>query len=103
MFLLKAFVRIVPVAFGAGVLCGAFLMGVACSLAVAGGERLDLAKAAATFGRAGLVGAAALPAAACLLFLLCCLVLDLCRAILGLPANLGKPAEQNQEQPAEKA
>jgi hypothetical protein len=76
-------------------------MGVACCLAIAGGAGLPLAKAAAIFGRAGLIGAATLPAATCLLFLLGCLVLDLCRAILGLPANLDKPAEQQPERTSE--
>jgi hypothetical protein len=83
MFLAKAILRVVPVAFGAGVICGTLALGYACWLALSGREPwIPSAVAHST-----LLSSAALPLAAYLMFLFFCLLLDLCRAILGLPAN----------------
>jgi hypothetical protein len=101
-FLLKAFVRLAPVAFGAGVICGVLLLGYACGAALAGDKGLLHAADTAGVARASLWWSALLPPAGYVLFLLGCLVLDLCRAILGLPAGAEKWAEQNPGQEREK-
>ena len=87
-FLAKAFLRLVPVAFGAGVVYGTLMMGYACWLALFNGEGFFLAQGTAAVARFSLISSAALPLAAYLLFLFYCLLLDLCRAVLALPAKL---------------
>jgi hypothetical protein len=87
-FLLKAKLRAVPVAFGAGVMAGALMMGYACYEALANPEHVLAAERTAALARSTLIFSAALPFAAYLVALFYFLLLDLCRALLILP---GKP------------
>jgi len=96
-FLLKALLRLVPVAFGAGVLYGTLMMGHACYLAFFDETGLSTAQMIFREARWSLIFSAILPLAAYLAFLLYCLLLDLCRAVLILPAKLDKLAEKNEE------
>ena len=99
-FLVKALLRLVRVAFGAGVACAAMLLAYACGQAFSGEEGPKLAAdTAAVVGRA-FWWFGSLPLVAYVLFLLACLALDLFRAILILPRKLDKPAEPKKE-PAE--
>ena len=83
MFLLKALLRTVPVAFGVGVLWGTVLMGYACCQALWGAEGPLAAPVTASLAGAILIFSAVLPFAAYLLFLLCSLIVELCRATVG--------------------
>lgn len=95
MFVLKSILRLTPVAFGAGILCGMLSMGLACYLAFAGDAE---ALATASAARHVLLYSAALPLAAYLLFLLGNLVMNLWRSVLSLSAKLDKLAEKNEEE-----
>jgi hypothetical protein len=97
MFLLKVLLRLAPVAFGAGVLCGAMLMGYACYQVSFAGESVFVGLMSAMVARVILVGFAVLPLAVFLLFLLYSLSVDLCRAILILPGKIDKLAEKDDE------
>jgi hypothetical protein len=100
MFLLKALLRLAPVAFGAGVIGGTLMLGVACYEASAGTERLSAASPAmAASARLILTVAAALPLAAYLVFLLCSLVLDLWRTILMLPGKFDRLSGNEGQRP----
>jgi len=83
-FLARAMLRLVPVAFGAGVICGAVLLAFACGQAFSGAEGVRLAADTAEVARRCLKWFGALPLAAYLLFLLYCLLIDLCRGVLSL-------------------
>ncbi|MCE5266334.1 MAG: DUF4339 domain-containing protein [Planctomycetaceae bacterium] len=97
-FLLKAFARLVPVAFGVGVICGVLLLGYACGAAFSGQHGPLIAANAANIARDCLRWAAFLPLIGYGLFLLVSLVLDLCRAVLGLRAGIEKgPKLMRQE------
>ncbi len=99
-FLLKALVRLTPVALGTGVICGTLMMGYACYEAFSDDGGLFLLLAAQTTASAAsaiLISSAALPLAAYLLFLLGSLSLDLCRAILILPGKLAKVLDTDEE------
>jgi hypothetical protein len=94
MFLLKALLRTVPVAFGVGVLWGTILMGYACCQALWGAEGPLAAPVTASLAGGVLIFSAVLPFAAYLLFLLCSLIVELCRALLGLPRRSDRPDEK---------
>jgi hypothetical protein len=101
MFLLKALLRLAPVAFGAGVVAGTAVMGFACCLAFAGDPRagdmmLLNAQLTADRGLHALLSSAALPLAAYLVFLLGNLVLNLWRSVLSLPVKLDKLAAKGE-------
>jgi hypothetical protein len=98
MFLLKALLRTVPVAFGVGVLCGLIVMGDACRQTFSGAEGLLAAQMTANAASAILISSAALPFVAYLLFLLGTLVIALCRALLRLPGGPDRRAELDDEQ-----
>ncbi len=82
-FLVKWLARVVPVAFGVGVLCATLALGYAFYQAMAGDEFLPIALMTAVSASYALFYFAALPLVAYLLLLLYGLALDLCRAILG--------------------
>jgi hypothetical protein len=88
-FSAKAFLRLTPVAFGVGVICGTLAMAYACCGAIIGSapQGFLFAYTMAVAAICSLTSFAALPLAAYLLFLLYWLLLDLCRAILSLPAQ----------------
>ncbi|MFZ1935338.1 MAG: DUF4339 domain-containing protein [Thermoguttaceae bacterium] len=96
-FALKALLRLTPVAFGAGVVCGTVAMAVACFLASVGGTASPGSLATADVGQRVLVSSAALPLAAYLVFLFCNLVLNLWRAVLSLPGKLDALADSGDE------
>jgi GYF domain 2 len=98
MFLLKALLRLTPVAFGAGVVFGAFAMGLACLEAFGGETLLPEALATAAAARHALFFSAALPLTAYLAFLLGNLVLNLWRSVLSLPGKLDVLAQKHDEQ-----
>lgn len=93
-FLLKAILRMTPVAFGAGVVCGGAAIAVQCFLIVTANEAgcVQTMEAARTAQRV-LFYAAALPLVAYLVFVAMNLVLNLWRAILCLPGKLDILAE----------
>jgi hypothetical protein len=103
MFVLKAILRLAPVAFGAGVICGALTLGFACYLAAvaeigapgATGASFDGPLATAD---AVLVRSALLPLVAYLLFLFVNLVLNLWRSLLSLPGKLDVLAQKHDEE-----
>ncbi|MFH0953594.1 MAG: hypothetical protein V1873_04625 [Verrucomicrobiota bacterium] len=87
MFLMKAFLRLVPVAFGTGLVLGALRLVVDCVQLLRG--RGDVFAAIGQPGSVSLtVAAAALPFFGYILFVLCYLHLDVIRAILAIPAKL---------------
>ncbi len=94
LFLLKALLRTVPVAFGVGVLCGTIVMGVACCQTFVGAEGLLAAQTTASAARSILISSAVLPFVAYLLFLLGSLAIELCRAVLHLPGKPHRPRDQ---------
>ncbi len=99
LFLMKSLLRLVPVAFGVGVLCGTIaLVYATASLAVVGGESLNDSLTIAGAACRALFFSAALPLAAYLLFLQVNLILNLWRSILSLPGKLDKLAESKQEE-----
>jgi hypothetical protein len=93
-FLLKLFLRCMPVAFGTGVMAGALMMGYACCEMFLGAQHLQSAQMTAAVARRTLTVSAVLPLAAYLLFLLGTLVLDVGRAILACPGRADKPSKQ---------
>jgi hypothetical protein len=100
MFLLKALLRLAPVAFGVGALCGTILMGLACCLALVGdpqaGDMMIVhAKLTADLARLTLISSAAFPLAAYLVFLLGNLLLSLWRSVLNLPGKLDSISERD--------
>jgi hypothetical protein len=97
MFVLKALLRLAPVAFGAGVVCGIAAMGYACFLAVVGEASLPGSLETAGLARHVLIASAALPLAAYLVFLLSNLVLNLWRSVLSLPGKLDVLAQHDDE------
>jgi hypothetical protein len=97
MFLLKALLRLAPVAFGAGVVCGTVAIAVACFLASVGESAFPDSLATACIARCVLISSAALPLAAYLLFLFCNLVMSLWRAVLSLPGKLDVLADGGGE------
>ena len=96
-FLFKALMRLVPVAFGAGVVCGTLLMGFACYLPFSGEGGLFVAQFTWNMAAYSLILSALLPPAAYLIFLLYYLLQDRCRAILVLPSKLDTPAGKTQK------
>ncbi len=101
---LKVFLRLVPVAFGAGVICGVVMLGYACYQVIAGepaasGAIAALMPSESIADGAGytLLWSAALPLAAYLLFLLYCLLIEVCRAFLILPGKIDKLAATSEE------
>jgi hypothetical protein len=94
MFLLKALLRTVPVAFGVGVLGGTIVMGYACCQAFSGAEGLSSAQMTASAAGGILISSAVLPFAAYLLFLLSWLAIELCRALLRWPGRPDRPGEE---------
>ncbi|MEN6459576.1 MAG: DUF4339 domain-containing protein [Thermoguttaceae bacterium] len=99
-FLMKALLQGVPVAFGAGVLCGALLLGYACGTIFSGPAGLVLAENTAAVARHYLALSAYLPLAAYLVFLLASLLLDFCRAILAPAAANAASTMPPQEKDA---
>jgi hypothetical protein len=101
-FALKAILRLIPVAFGAGVLCGTVAMGFACYAAFAGeikeGVPLVAAQAPAVAPVSVLLHSAALPLAAYLFSLFVNLVLNIWRAVLSLPGKLDVLAEKHDDE-----
>jgi hypothetical protein len=95
MFLLKAIVRLAPVAFGVGVICGSILAGIACYQAIA--DDLFESGVMAWFAGHTLLSSAILPLVVYLAFLLGHLLLSLWRSILSLPPKLDKLAEKGEE------
>ena len=93
-FLAKALLRLVPVAFGAGVICGDMLLAYACGQAFFGEKGLPFAGETAGLARASLWWFGVLPLAAYVLFLLFCLLIDLCGAILSRAAKPDESAKQ---------
>lgn len=94
-FVLKALLRTVPVAFGAGVLYGT------CMLAYAffqmfSGRQLMLAQLTADGAGTALTAAGILPFVAYLLFLLYYLFIDIARSLLSLSDKAEKPMEQDE-------
>ncbi|MEN6450758.1 MAG: DUF4339 domain-containing protein [Thermoguttaceae bacterium] len=96
-FLLKAFVQLVPVAFGAGVICGVLLYGYACGACFSGENGLRIASGTAGAAGACLRWSAFLPVIGYVLFLLVGLVLDLCRSLLRIPPSLDDSAVTTHE------
>ena len=96
LFLLKALLRLTPVAFGVGVICGTLLMGVACCEALA--DKPVVSLLTGWSASHVLLISAALPLAAYLLFLLGNLLLNLWRSILSLPVKLDKLAPKGEEE-----
>ncbi|MCD4726360.1 MAG: hypothetical protein K8R46_01770, partial [Pirellulales bacterium] len=97
-FLFKALMRLVPVAFGAGVICGTLLLGFACYLPFSGEGGLSVVQPTWNMAAYSLILSALLPLAAYLLFLLYYLLHDLCRAILALPSKLDIPAGKDADE-----
>ncbi len=106
-FSLKALLRLVPVAFGAGVICGTIMMGYACYIAFAA-EELSKAAGLDVFTMLGphvtvhtahtcLVCSAALPLVAYLVFLVYCLGIEVLRAFLILPGKIDQLAARDEE------
>jgi hypothetical protein len=99
MFLLKALLRLVPVVFGVGVICGTIMMGLACCQTLAGDSHEDdmkIVQAILTADTAlsAMISAAVFPLAAYLLFLLGNLLLCLWRSLLSLPGKLDNMAKK---------
>jgi hypothetical protein len=102
MFLLKAILRLAPVAFGTGILYGMLLMGVACFETFnnpheANQATLSQGDLTVVAAYHAMIASAALPLAAYLLFLLGDLLTNIWRSILSLPAKLDKLAEKGEE------
>jgi hypothetical protein len=83
-FLLKALLRSAPVAFGAGVICGALLLAFACGQTLKDVKGLEMATNTAAVAHHYLRWFGAVPLAAYLGFLLGSLILDLWRSVLSL-------------------
>ena len=103
-FLLKSLLRMVPAAFGVGVIYGIVMLAYACYQAMFPGAvgmmraaGLPAAEITAGIARTSLIWSAALPFAAFLLFLLYYLLIDLCRAILILPVKIDRTAGKDEE------
>jgi hypothetical protein len=96
-FLLKALLRLVPVAFGAGVVCGTVAIAVACFLAAVGETGFPGALDTSHIARRVLISSAALPLLAYFVFLFSNLVLSLWRCVLSLPGKLDVLAENGDE------
>ena len=99
-FLLKALLRLVPVWFGASVVCGVLMLGYACFQAISAKEGLAAALLEMTAGPGlgvTLVWFAALPVVAYLLFVFYCLVIEVLRAFLILPGKIDKLAAKDDE------
>ena len=86
-FAFKAVMRAVPVAFGAGVVCGTLFVVYACCASLAGAENARAAAAMSTLGTGGLIASALIPPAAYAAYLLYYLLYDLCRAILRIASQ----------------
>ena len=97
-FLFKALMRLVPVAFGSGVVCGVLLLGYACYLPFSGELGLSATQFTWKMAAYSLILSALLPLAAYLIFLLYYLLHDLCRAILVLPSKLDTPAGKDPKE-----
>lgn len=100
LFLLKGMLRLAPVAFGAGVVCGTLWLLCAGYQVFADGE-LDAAQDPALMATTWIVCFAALPFVAYVLFLLFYLLIGVIRAVLSLPAKLDVLAENKEEEPEE--
>jgi hypothetical protein len=98
MFVLKSLLRLAPVAFGAGVLCGTLALGFACYQAFAAESELAASLATANLAWRVLLYSAALPLAAYLLFLFSNMVLNIWRALLSLPGKLDVLAENHDDE-----
>jgi hypothetical protein len=96
-FLLKALLRLAPVAFGAGVVCGTVTIAVACFLAVVGETGFPGSLDTAYIARCVLISSAALQLVAYLFFLFSNLVLNVWRAVLSLPGKLDVLSENADE------
>jgi hypothetical protein len=99
-FLLKALLRLVPVWFGASVICVTIGMGYACWQAllakdVLGGLPLEMIGGTPLY--ASLIWFAALPVLAYLLFVFYCLVIEVLRAFLILPGKIDRLAVKDEE------
>jgi len=94
-FILKAVLRLVPVAFGAAVIYGTLMLIYACYQIF--NDRL--AEAMVTAGDANwkIIYAAALPFVTYIFFLIYYLSIDVCRAVLSLPGKLDKLAEKDEQ------
>lgn len=102
-FLLKALLRLSPVAFGAGVVCGTLWLCYAFYQA-SGDGKLDTAQETAFTATCWIIAFAALPFVAYVCFLLCYLLVEVIRAVLSTPGKLDVLAEgqdgETGEQPA---
>lgn len=87
-FLVKTFMRLVPIAFGTGVLVGTLtLFGTTLKMMVQSGHGLEAGKNAAIASAEIIVYAALLPLVAYVIFALFCLLVGLVRAVLSLNRN----------------
>jgi len=96
-FLLKAVLRLVPVAFGAGVIYGTLLVAYACIEVFTEDSGPLVAQQTAGGGKKWLAYFAALPFATYLFFLVYYLSIDVTRAILSLPGKLDRLRKDKEE------
>ena len=96
-FLLKAILRLSPVAFGAGVVCGTLWLFYA-SYQLFGDSNVDAARQTALAATCSIICFAALPSVAYAFILLSQLFMDVIRAVLSIPGKLDAMAEGNEEQ-----
>lgn len=95
LFLLKAGLRLTPVAFGAGVVWATILMCYACYVAYNAGPAA--AQAVSETGARLAFYFAALPPAAYLVFLVCQLFVDVIRAVLAIPGVVDRAEAKKDE------
>jgi hypothetical protein len=96
MFVVKSLLRVAPVAFGVGVICGTLVLCAACYEAF--GDEPSASVAIASEAANVLLRSAALPLGAYLLFLMTNLVLNIWRSVLSLPAKLDRLSEKSEEE-----
>ena len=99
-FLLKALLRLAPVAFGAGVVGGTLWLFYAY-YQVFGSADLAVTGETAAVATWCIIGFAALPFVAYVLFLLFYLLVDVVRAVVSLPAKLDALRGENEQEPKE--
>lgn len=95
MYLFKALMRFVPVAFGVGVLSGTLLLGVSCFLIISGDFDPNTIYDTSFMACRMLIISALLPPIAYVFFLLCYLLHGLCRAILSLLSAREQSIDKN--------
>lgn len=100
-FLLKAILRLSPVAFGAGVVCSTLWLFYA-SYQLFPDAQVDAAEHTALAAACSTICFAALPTVTYVFFLLSQLLIDVVRALLSIPGKLDALAESNEDQPAQR-